>query len=47
MVEHKGCGYEPVYERTIITDDLHNTFKFNTDFEILSYKKIKKILNNK
>ena len=44
MVELKGCGYEPVYERTIITDDLHNTFKFNTDFEILSYKKIKKIL---
>lgn len=47
MVEHKGYGYEPVYERTIITDDLHNAFRFNTDFEIISYKKIKKILNNK
>ena len=47
MVEHKGYGYEPVYERTIITDDLHNVFRFNTDFEIVSYKKIKKILNQK
>ena len=47
MVEHKGCGYEPVYERTILTDNLHEIFKFNTDFEIISYKKIKKILNNK
>ena len=45
MVEHKGIGYEPVYERTIITDDLHEIFGFRTDFEILSYKKIKKILN--
>ena len=47
MIEHKGCGYEPVYERTILTDNLHEIFKFNTDFEIISYKKIKKILNNK
>lgn len=47
MIEHKGCGYEPVYERTILTDDLHELFQFNTDYEIISYKKIKKILNKK
>lgn len=45
ILEHKGIGYEPIYERTILTDDLHDLFKFNTDFEIISYKKIKKIFN--
>lgn len=45
MIEHKGLGYEPIYERTKITDDLHEVFSFNTDFEIVSYKKIKKIFN--
>ena len=47
MIEHKGLGYEPIYERTDLTDDLHEVFSFNTDFEIVSYKKIKKILNIK
>ena len=47
MIEHKGLGYEPIYERTKITDDLHEVFSFNTYFEIVSYKKIKKILNIK
>ncbi len=45
VLEHKGLGYEPEYERTVLTDDLHELFKFNTDFEILSYKKMKKIFN--
>lgn len=45
MMEQKGLGFEPEYERTIITDDLHNLFKFNTDLEIVSYKKMKKIFN--
>ncbi len=45
MLEHKGLGYEPEYERTVLTDELHGLFKFNTDFEIISYKKIKKIFN--
>lgn len=39
--------FEPIYERTQLTDDLHDLFKFNTDFEIISYKKIKKILITK
>lgn len=45
MLEQKGLGFEPEYERTNITDDLHELFKFNTDLEIVSYKKMKKILN--
>ena len=45
MLEQKGLGYEPIYERTNLTDDLHEIFKLNTDLEIVSYKKIKKILN--
>lgn len=47
VLEHKGCGYDPEYERTIITDDLHEQFKFNTDYEIISYKKMKNIFNIK
>lgn len=47
VLEHKGCGYEPEYERTELTDKLHEIFKYNTDYEIVSYKKIKKILNTK
>jgi len=47
MLEQKGCGYQPLYERTDLTDKLHEIFKFNTDYEIVSYKKIKKILNTK
>lgn len=45
MLEQKGIGYEPEYERTPLTDDLHELFKFNTDLEIVSYKKMKKIMN--
>jgi len=45
MIEQKGLGFEPIYERTILTDDLHELFKFNTDLEIISYKKMKKIFN--
>ena len=45
MLEHKGLGYEPLYERTKLTDNLHDIFSFNTDYEILSYKKMKKIFN--
>lgn len=45
VLEHKGLGFEPLYERTDLTDELHELFKFNTDYEIISYKKIKKIFN--
>lgn len=46
MLEHKGKGYEPIYTRNDLTDDLHNFLGINTDNEIVTYKKIKKILTN-
>ena len=46
MLKQKGLGFEPIYERNNITDDLHDVFKFNTDLEIVSYKKMKKIFNS-
>ena len=46
MLEQKGLGFEPEYERTDITDDLHDIFNFNTDLEMVSYKKMKKIFSN-
>lgn len=45
LVEIRGCGYMPCYQRQSITDNLHETFDFNTDYEIITYKKLKKIFN--
>ena len=45
VLEQKGLGFEPLYERTELTDALHDIFNFNTDLEIISYKKMKKIFN--
>ena len=39
VLEHKGCGYEPEYERTELTDELHEIFNFYTDYEIINYDK--------
>ncbi len=36
-------GYIPIYQRTSLTDALHETFGFRTDYEILSDKMMKKI----
>lgn len=47
LIEQKGYGYQPIYNRTKLTDDLHEIFKFNTDYEIVNYKKMKKILDAK
>ncbi|MFA6777374.1 MAG: transposase [Bacilli bacterium] len=41
--ELKGDGYIPNYTRTDLTDDLHRVFGLDTDKEIQSYKKMKKI----
>lgn len=41
--EIKGKGYMPIYTRTDFTDDLHGTFGFRTDYEIVTYKQMKKI----
>ena len=44
--EIAGEGYVPTYTRTLLTDALHDTFKFRTDLEIISKKDLKKYLNN-
>ena len=38
-------GYSPSYTRTDLTDALHKAFKFETDFEIIENKNMKKIIN--
>lgn len=43
VLEIKGDGYIPTYTRTDLTDDLHRIFGLNTDSEIITYKKFKKI----
>lgn len=44
LLEHKGKGYEPIQTRTTLTDALHNFLGMNTDTQVITYKKIKKIL---
>lgn len=39
-------GFIPAYTRTILTDRLHDTFGFRTDYQILSKKKIREILKS-
>ena len=46
VLESKGDGYIPEYIRTILTDDLHDTFGFRTDYEINTYKYFKKIFDS-
>ena len=45
VLETKGDGYLPDYTRTDLTDDLHAFLGINTDNEIITYKKLKKIFN--
>ena len=45
LIESKGDGYIPAYIRTDLTDELHETFGFRTDYEINTYKDLKKIFN--
>ena len=42
----KDEGYIPVYTRTNLTDALHNTFNFHTDYEIVTNKQFKKIFKD-
>ena len=44
VLESKGDGYIPEYIRTDLTDDLHELFGFRTDYEINTYKDLKKFL---
>ena len=41
--EITGEGFVPTYTRTLLTDSLHDTFKFRTDLEIVTKKDFKKI----
>ena len=43
VLENKGDGYFPEYIRTNLTDNLHELFNFRTDYEINTYKDLKKI----
>ena len=45
VYESKGDGYFPTYKRCDLTDNLHDVFKFRTDYEINTYKDFKKIFN--
>lgn len=38
-----GKGYIPLYQRSKLTDELHEKFDFRTDYEIISSKNMKKI----
>ena len=39
-------GYIPIYTRNDLTDYLHNIFGFRTDYEIVTKKELRKIINN-
>ena len=43
VLESKGDGYIPEYIRADLTDELHEIFGFRTDYEINTYKDLKKI----
>lgn len=43
FLEIGGEGAVPLYQRTQLTDDLHQVFGFHTDYEIISQKNLKKI----
>ncbi len=45
MMVIPGEGYIPTYTRTDLTDALHETFGFRTDYQIISQKNMRKILN--
>lgn len=44
FLHHSGYGYIPTYKRNDLTDDLHNILGHRTDTQIVSEKKMKKIL---
>ena len=46
MLIQPGEGYIPEYTRTDLTDQLHDTFGFRTDYEIVSQRNMKKILTS-
>lgn len=45
VYEEKNSGYSPAYVRNDLTDDLHETFGYRTDYEIVPYENFKKIFD--
>ncbi len=45
MMIAPGEGYIPTYAGTDLTDALHESFGFRTDYQITSQKNMRKILN--
>ena len=45
VYEEKCSGYSPAYVRNDLTDDLHETFGFRTDYEIVPYENFEKIFS--
>lgn len=43
FVRYEGKGYQPIYTRTELTDDLHNAFGFCTSKQIIPTKKMRNI----
>lgn len=43
FVKHTGKGYQPIYTRTKLTDDLHDTLGFCTSKQIIPTKKTRNI----
>ena len=46
VLEKLEQGHIPLYTRTDLTDDLHDKFRFRTDYQIITDAKIKKIFKN-
>lgn len=43
FIKYEGKGYQPIYTRTKLTDDLHNAFNFCTSKQIIPTKKMRNI----
>lgn len=43
FIKYEGKGYQPIYTRTRLTDDLHNAFNFCTSKQIIPTKKMRNI----
>jgi transposase len=41
-----NCGYVPSYKRTELTDSLHDTFGFRTDYEFITKASMRTIIKN-
>ena len=46
MMEVKGFGYLPSFNRTEVTDAIHESFGYRLDTEIISHKNMKKIIKS-